>query len=298
MRFDAKVRRSEPQVLPSKPLVTRPPGRVNRHANRRTGGPPPPGGSRSRRPGQASIGVASLVCRVVATPTVRRFFVIAAPVLLVAVGASMGFQPSRAGTVAGFLWAAGPSVGLAIFALAYAWRRSELALWLLPQWGDISRGFVAALALFGVSFGFVKLVVHESSPSAAWMIRLYAQAGEPSALRDHLWLVAAGIVTASFAEEIVWRGLVRSALEESLGGTRAWLAAALLYAAAHLPTMWALKDEHAGLNPMVPVAALAVGLAFGAMTRYYLGRLGPAMIAHAVFDWGVIVMFRLYGNSV
>lgn len=298
MRFDAKVRRSEPQVLPSKPLVTRPLGAVNRHTKGQDRPPHPVRGCGAVTPGGAPIGVASVVYGVVATPTVRRFFVIAAPVLLVALGASMGFQPSRAGTVAGFLWAAGPSVGLALFALAYAWRRSELALWLMPQWGDISRGFVAALALFGVSFGFVKLVVHESSPSAAWMIRLYAQAGDPSVLRDHLWLVAAGIVTASFAEEIVWRGLVRSALEESLGGRRAWLASAALYGAAHLPTMWALKDEHAGLNPMVPIAALAVGLVFGAMTRYYLGRLGPAMIAHAVFDWGVIVMFRLYGTSV
>jgi membrane protease YdiL (CAAX protease family) len=229
---------------------------------------------------------------------VRRFFVIVVPVLLVAIGTSMGFQEARAGTVAGYLWTAGPSVGLALFALGYAWRRSELKLWVLPQWGDISRGFVSAIALFGISFGFVKLVVHESSPSAAWMVRLYAQAGDTSELRDHMKLVAAGIIAASFAEEIVWRGLVRSALEESLGGTRAWLVSALLYAVAHLPTMWALKDAHAGLNPMVPFAALGAGLVFGGMTRYYLGRLGPAMIAHALFDWGVIMTFRLYGNSV
>ena len=208
----------------------------------------------------------------------RRFFVIVVPVLLVAIGTSMGFRETLAGTVAGYFWAAGPSIGLALFALAYAWRRSELKLWMTPQWGDISRGFVSAIALFGVSFGFVKL--------------------DPSDLRDHMKLVAAGIVAASFAEEIVWRGLVRSALEESLGGTRAWLASAVLYAVAHLPTMWILKDEHAGLNPMVPAAALGAGLVFGGMTRFYLGRLGPAMVAHAIFDWGVIMMFRLYGNSV
>ena len=273
MRFDAKVRRSQPQILPSKALVARPRGPVN-------------------------PGVASVLGGVVATRTVRRFFVIVIPVLVVAIGTSMGFQESRAGTVAGYAWAAGPSVGLALFALGYAWWRSELKLWMAPQWGDISRGFVSALALFGVSFGFVKLVVHESSPSAAWMVRMYAQAGDPSELRDHMKLVAAGIIAASFAEEIVWRGLVRSALEESLSGSRAWIASACLYAVAHLPTMWALRDEHAGLNPMVPLAALGAGLVFGGMTRYYLGRLGPAMIAHAIFDWGVIVMFRLYGNSV
>ena len=242
--------------------------------------------------------VASVLSGVLATRTVRRFFVIVVPVLLVAIGTSMGFQESRAGTVAGYLWAAGPSVGMAVFALGYAWWRSELKRWMLPQWGDISRGFVSAIALFGVSFAFVKLTVHESSPSAAWIVRLYAQAGDPSELRDHVKLVAAGIVTVAVAEEIVWRGLVRSALEETLGGARAWVVSAFLYALAHLPTLWVLRDEHAGVNPMVPLAALGAGLVFGGMTRYYMGRLGPAIVAHAIFDWGVVMMFRLYGNSV
>jgi membrane protease YdiL (CAAX protease family) len=73
--------------------------------------------------------------------------------------------------------------------------------------------------------------------------------------------------------------------------------AAVLYASAHAPTLWALRDPKAGLNPLLVAAALAAGLVWGAMTRYF-ERLPPAIVAHALFDWALVMMFRLWGQSV
>ena len=64
-------------------------------------------------------------------------------------------------------------------------------------------------------------------------------------------------------EEISWRGFVYSLLEERLGTRRAWPATAVLYALAHLPTVFLLRDPFAGPNPLVVLAALGCGLVWG-----------------------------------
>ncbi|CAN5821263.1 hypothetical protein BH09MYX1_BH09MYX1_39540 [soil metagenome] len=216
------------------------------------------------------------------------------PVLTVAVGAWFGFDVSRAGKLSGFVWLAAPSF---IFAAIGVWltvkKKTARALF-KPQWGDLSFGFFVALAMFGLSYAGARLVI--GAHKAIWISRLYDQAGDTSFMRDHLVLVALGIISLASAEEIVWRSLVTDALALRFG-KRAWIVAAVLYAAAHLPTVWKLSDDMMGKNPLVPFAALGAGLAFGAVVRR-TGRLAPAIVAHAIFDWTVIVMFRLYGNSV
>ena len=105
------------------------------------------------------------------------------------------------------------------------------------------------------------------------------------------------IVVLAVAEEIVWRGLVTSLLAELVGTQRAWVYAAVLYALAQVPTLWALADPVAGLNPVLPVAALASGLVWGFMARRF-GRLLPGIFSHVLFDWTVLMMFRLWGPSI
>ena len=100
----------------------------------------------------------------------------------------------------------------------------------------------------------------------------------------------------SAAEEIVWRGLAASLVAEVIGSRWAWAVAGLLYAVAYVPTMWALASP-TSINPLLPVAALGGGLVWGWMARR-TGRLPPAIIAHALFDWCVVVMFRLWGESL
>jgi hypothetical protein len=73
--------------------------------------------------------------------------------------------------------------------------------------------------------------------------------------------------------------------------------AAALYAIAYVPTAWSLRavaGPGGGLNPVLPVAALGAGLLWGAMARSF-GRLAPGILAHALFDWAVVMMFPLWG---
>jgi membrane protease YdiL (CAAX protease family) len=219
----------------------------------------------------------------------------ALPTLAVAIGASLGFDKSRAGKVAGYFCLTGPTFLFAAIAVARRVSRGEAKPFLVPRWGDLSLGFFVALASFFASFGVVRLLV--SSGKAIWISRIYDQAGDTTVLRDHMVLVAVAIVAAALGEELVWRGLVRDTLTAALGRRRAWIASACLYALAHVATLWKLGDEMMGKNPLIVGAALGAGLVFGALVER-TGRLAPAVVAHAVVDWTVIVLFRLYGNSV
>ena len=216
-------------------------------------------------------------------------------VVAVTLASFFGFQLERAGTVNFWLTVGVPAVLIAVVGLARAQKDGELRAWLRPAWGDATRGVIGALALFAFAYGFARLTA--GGPKESWLARLYLQLGDPSRLRSHAVLVAVGIIVVASAEEIVWRGLVTTLLAEKLGSRRAWIYAALLYAAAHVPTAWALRDPEAGLNPVLPLAALAGGLLWGGMVRYF-GRLPPAIIAHALFDWIVVMTFRLWGVSV
>ena len=105
------------------------------------------------------------------------------------------------------------------------------------------------------------------------------------------------IIVIAIAEEVLWRGLVVSLLEEMIGSRRAWVWAAVLYSVAHAPTIWALRDPVAGPNPVIVLAALGCGLVWGGMARSF-ERLLPGIFSHVLFDWTVIMMFRLWGPSV
>ena len=85
-------------------------------------------------------------------------------------------------------------------------------------------------------------------------------------------------------------------LEPKVGSRRAWIYGAFLYALAHLPTAFALRDANLGPNPVLPLAALACGLVWAFAVRK-TGRLVPTILAHALFDWCVIVGYRLAGPS-
>jgi membrane protease YdiL (CAAX protease family) len=104
-------------------------------------------------------------------------------------------------------------------------------------------------------------------------------------------------VVAATAEEIVWRGLVTRQIAEVAGSRSAWLWAAALYALAQAPTLYRLRDPVAGINPILVLAALGLGLVWGGMSRVF-GRLVPGILSHAAFDWCVIMMFRLWGPGV
>ena len=227
----------------------------------------------------------------------RNVLYLAAIVVVVAAASYFAFDVSRAGTHLFFVAFAAPTVALAIAGVVRARNDGVLKSWIAVKSGDFSRGFAAAAVLFGLAFAFMKVVAPPQSDRSSWLARLYLQIGDPAVLRKEVALVVAGIILIAIAEELVWRGLVMGLLEELMGSRRAWVWQAVLYALAHVPTVWALRDPVAGANPVVILAALGCGLVWGGMARRF-ERLLPGVISHVLFDWVVVMMFRLWGPSV
>lgn len=232
---------------------------------------------------------------------------LAAIVLAIGTGAHFAFQLSRAGQPSFFLCIAAPTIIIAIIGAVRAHREGNLyrrssfdeggAGWLNVRSGDFTRGFFAAALLFGVAYGAMKVVAPAGSDRESWVARLYLQIGDPTQLKRSMASVVVAILVMAVAEELVWRGLVTSLLEERVGSRRAWVWAAVLYAGAHAPTIWALRDPVAGLNPIIVASSLAAGLVWGYMSRRF-ERLLPGIFSHALFDWTVLMMFRLWGPSL
>lgn len=216
---------------------------------------------------------------------------------LTAIAVDAAFSVERAGTVWFWVLAVAPSLIVGLFAMLRAHRDGELVDWLKPVWGDPTRGIVSAIALVGAALAFIHVVAPVGNPRESWIALLYRQVGDPVSLRAHGALVAVAIVLAAAFEEVVWRGLVTRQIAESVGSRTAWIWAAVLYAFAQTPTLWRLRDPVAGMNPILLLAALALGLVWGFMARYF-GRLAPSILSHAAFDWCVIMMFRLWGPGV
>lgn len=220
----------------------------------------------------------------------RAWVLVLAVTAVVAGACALGFRPANAGTLHFWGTIVGINALVAIGGIVSSVRTKEWHF-LLPRWGDITKGFFAAAILFGATFGLVKLLV-AGTPREAWIERIYLQLGDPLKLREAYGKVAAVIVLGAAFEEVVWRGFVSTALEPVLGPRRAWIASAALYAVAHVPAGIVLG------SPALPAAALGVGLAMGALTNACAGRIPPAIIAHALFDICAAMMFRLVGTSV
>ena len=222
---------------------------------------------------------------------------VALAVVVTAVTSYFAFSASASGassTVAFWGLAGGPTLVLAALAAAWAHREEYLSDWLGPRWGDFSRGLMGAVLLFALSWAFARFAVPVGSPRELWLVSLYGQIGDPRVLQRHPSEVAAAVGVIALAEEVLWRGAVTELLAAKVGSRAAWLWAAGLYALAYAPTAWALRGA-AGCNPVLVVAAFAGGLLWGGMARAF-GRLAPGVLAHALYDWAVIMMFPLWGH--
>ena len=227
----------------------------------------------------------------------RNWLYLAGIVVAIAVASHFAFAPGLAGSKALFLVMAVPTVALAAVGVVRAHRDGVLKNLFAVRGGDFTRGFGTAVVLFGGAYAFSRFVTPVTSPQSIWLARLYEQIGDPSDLRKNVGMVVLALVIMAVGEEIVWRGLVTSLLEEQVGSRRAWIYAAGLYALAHVPTLWQLKAASVGMNPVVVLAALFCGLVWGFLARYF-GRLLPGIFSHLLFDWTVLMMFRLWGPSV
>ncbi len=94
-------------------------------------------------------------------------------------------------------------------------------------------------------------------------------------------LALLAVVVAPIVEELLFRGLVLRSLRSRLGPWPAILVQGALFGAIHV-------QLGVGIENLTVIAALtAVGIVFGFVADH-VGRIGPAIVGHAIFN-GVAV---------
>jgi membrane protease YdiL (CAAX protease family) len=109
------------------------------------------------------------------------------------------------------------------------------------------------------------------------MASLYAAFREPPRV-----VAALALLPVILGEELVWRGVVQTALVRRLGSWPGVSVAALAYALAHAPLG----------SPVLVVVALSCGMAWGAL-RAASASLVPSLLAHLVWDMLVLLWLPL-----
>lgn len=193
------------------------------------------------------------------------------------------FSPDRTVSNLPFFGLGALYTGISVLAVLRLKRRDELHL-LKPRSGDLTFGALVAFVLFGMTFVVQQTLAVPGTARHGWILRVYALLGYT--LSDNRLMLAVGAGLVGLLEELAWRGFVTPLLEERNGFLKANVASVLLYAAAHLPAMFVLRDNVAGLNPLLPMAALGCGLAWSYL-RWRMERLPPVLFSHALFTWAV-----------
>lgn len=235
--------------------------------------------------------------------------------LATALGVQLAFAPASAGRPTLFLALGVPYAAFAALALVRQ-RRADAArlaaeaplpsdpdagaaaaapapLRLGLRSGDVSAGFVLALALGALSALGRHVIAPPGSPAELWLVRIYLQFGNVPPEKPAYVATAAAVAAVALLEELTWRGLVQSLLEGRFGPRWAWAIGAVLFAAAHLPTVWQLAAPGLGPNPLVVLAALGCGAVWG-LCAGRLRRLGPSLASHALYTYGLTMAFRLW----
>jgi CAAX protease family protein len=202
-------------------------------------------------------------------------------------------RPDAAGTPLVLLAPGVPYAVLTVLAVLQMRRDGTLSEKLRPRSGDLTFGALATVMLYMGSIAVRMFIAPKSSVREAWIMRIYLQIGDPELLQHRVVYISLAIALVAVLEEISWRGFVFSMLEERLGTRRAWPVTAGLYAAAHLPSVFLLRDPFAGPNPLIVIAALGCGLVWGLVVAR-TGRLPVALFSHALFTWCVAIQFPLW----
>jgi membrane protease YdiL (CAAX protease family) len=214
-------------------------------------------------------------------------------VVLVTASYAFALRPSIAGTSLFWWGIALPYVPLVALALYKMWDDGTLVEKLFPRWGDLSIGMLTAALLLLCSWAARSILAPAGSDRQAWVFHIYLQLGDPDVLQRSVLLTSL-LVAIAAAEEIVWRGMVLTDLNQRLGERTGWIATAALYGLCALPTLYTLRDTSAGLNPLLVTAALGCGLVW-TFTAARARRLMPVIFSHAFFTYLSAVQFRLPG---
>lgn len=123
-----------------------------------------------------------------------------------------------------------------------------------------------AVALLAVGYGVSKLIGGEPT--------LIDQIVENS-LASRYMLAFLAAASAPFIEELVYRGVLYSALQKTIGVLGAVIIVSLLFAAVHI------LEYYNNLGVILVISILSVSLT---LLRAYTGRLLPCFIVHLVFN--------------
>ncbi len=206
---------------------------------------------------------------------------------------AVAFRPEAAASAKFWLALGVPYAVLAALAVYRLWDTDTLRDVLRPKWGDLSIGALTAAALLLASWVGRSVLSPSGTERGAWLYRIYLQVGSSEALQRSILLTSL-LLLVPVLEELVWRSWVLDQLLERFGKRRGWPLAALLYSLSLTPTVFALSDPQAGLNPLLVLAALGCGLVWSFMTMVS-GRLPPVIMSHMAFTYFSTAQFRFPG---
>jgi uncharacterized protein len=154
------------------------------------------------------------------------------------------------------------------------------------RWSDAGWGPIIWIAAFVVQIGIAALVI-------AFDIPITSNTERVSDIdADRAYVIALGItavIAAPIVEEMVFRGIVMRGLRARLGAFATVTVQAVFFGAAHF-------DPVRGTGNIGLVMVLsAVGGALG-LGAYLLRRIGPTILAHAIFN-GVVLIIVLTGAN-
>lgn len=146
------------------------------------------------------------------------------------------------------------------------------------EWVDLAYGFgIGGFLLFvaaGVGFAVSMLVGLDPGADESSNTQIVSDAADGPAL---IIIIVAAVIMAPIVEELFFRGLCLRAIEKRFGTVPAVLGSTLLFTLPHFA-----NPSLAGTTVLFAVIA-TVGLVLGILT-VMTGRLGAAVIAHAVFN--------------
>jgi membrane protease YdiL (CAAX protease family) len=151
---------------------------------------------------------------------------------------------------------------------------------LQPQWSDLGWGPVVWLGALAAQVAAAAVVVALDLPISSNTEAI----NEASIDRTYVVsLVITAVIAAPIVEEMVFRGVVLRGLRSRLPAVLAVALQGLLFGAAHVDPV-----RGAGNVGLVMVLS-GVGIAFG-IASHLLRRIGPSIVAHALFNAAVLVV--------
>ena len=179
----------------------------------------------------------------------------------------------------------GPSVWWCWYA-SRRWATGRLGpdIGLSPRWADLGWGPVVWLGALGAQLAAASIVIALGLPIASNADAI----SDVDVDRTYVVsIVITAVIAAPLVEEMVFRGVVMRGLRRRLHIVAVVILQGVLFGAAHVDPV-----RGAGNVGLVLVLS-SVGVAFGVATAL-LRRLGPAIVAHALFN-AVVLLVVLTG---